>query len=130
MLAAGLSRFTQIEEDPRGAIDAMTRDEGRADQAQQPGVLLGVVRDRLLEPVIVTAHGHLEDATHLLHAVPISIGFDEFVRRTDPSRDLVLGLRDCSSAKSGMLASVTKSLELQIGLPTTTPSHLPPPRPA
>src|SRR5437016_6820368 len=87
MLAAGLSRFTQIEEDTRGAIDAMTRDEGRADQAQQPGILLGVVRDRLLEPVIVAAHGHLEDATHPLHAVPISIGFDEFVGRADPSRD-------------------------------------------
>ncbi len=48
MLAAGLSRFTQIEEDARRAIDAVTRDERRANQSKQSGVFLIVVRDRLL----------------------------------------------------------------------------------
>src|SRR5688572_6208440 len=107
MLTAGLSRLTQVEEEDAGsAIDAVTRDEGRADQAEQTGILLGVVRDRLLEPIVVAAHGHVEDATRHLHAVPVSMHLDKFVGRANPPRDLVLGLRHRSSAKSGMLASV------------------------
>ena len=38
MPAAGLSGFTQIEEHARGAVDAMTRNERRANQSKQPGV--------------------------------------------------------------------------------------------
>ena len=48
MLTASLSRLTQVEEDAGSAKDAVTRDEGRADQAQQTGILLRVVRDRFL----------------------------------------------------------------------------------
>ena len=43
MLTAGLSRLTQVEEDAGSAIDAVTCDEGRTDQAQQTGILLRVV---------------------------------------------------------------------------------------
>ena len=46
MLAAGLARFTQIEEHARSAVDAMARDERCANQAKQSGILLGAVRDR------------------------------------------------------------------------------------
>ena len=66
MLAAGLAGFTQIEEDARGAVDAVTRDERRANQAKQPGILLGAVRDRLLQPLVVAARSHAEDAAHHL----------------------------------------------------------------
>ena len=83
MLAAGLSGFTQIEEDARSAVDAVTRDERRANQAKQPGILLRAVRDRLLQPFVVAARGHAEDATHRLHAVPVSMRLDEFVRRAN-----------------------------------------------
>jgi hypothetical protein len=106
MLAAGLAGFTQIEKDARSAIDAMTRDERRSNESKQPGVFLRAVRDRLLQPIIVAARGHFEDATHALDAVPDSMSLDEFVRRTDSSRDLVLGLRHRPSAKTRMLAFV------------------------
>jgi len=104
MLAAGLSRFTQIQEDPRGAIDAMARDERRSDQTKQPGVLLSPVRDRLLQPVVVAARGYLENPTQRLHAVSISIRFDELVGGAHSSRDLVLGLRHRSSSRGRMLS--------------------------
>jgi hypothetical protein len=39
VLAAGLSRLTQIEEDAGGAVDAVTRDERRPNQTKQPGIL-------------------------------------------------------------------------------------------
>ena len=44
MLAAGLARFTKIKEDAGSAVDAVTGDERRPDQAKEPGVLLGSVR--------------------------------------------------------------------------------------
>jgi hypothetical protein len=43
MLAAGLAGLTQIEEDPRGTIDAVARNERRPNQPKQSGVLLGVI---------------------------------------------------------------------------------------
>ena len=43
MLAAGLARFTEIEEDPRGPVDAMARDKRSANEAQQPGVFLSAI---------------------------------------------------------------------------------------
>jgi hypothetical protein len=39
MLATGFARFTQIEKDPRGAVDAVARRIGGADQTKQPLVL-------------------------------------------------------------------------------------------
>ena len=44
VLAKGLSGLPQIKEDARGAVDALARGEGRANKAQQPGILLGPVR--------------------------------------------------------------------------------------
>ena len=40
MLTAGLSSLSQIEKDPRGPVNSMTRSERRPNQAKQPGVLL------------------------------------------------------------------------------------------
>ena len=48
MLAAGLSGLTQVQEDARRAVDPLTRDERRPDQTQQPGILLGTIREWLL----------------------------------------------------------------------------------
>ena len=39
MLAAGLARFSQIEKDTRGTVDAVACGIGRADQAKQPLIL-------------------------------------------------------------------------------------------
>jgi len=49
-------------------------------ESDRSGILLGVVRDWLLEPIVVAADGHLEDATHHLHAVLPSMRFDEMRR--------------------------------------------------
>lgn len=40
MLAAGLSRFAEIQEDARRPTDAVTRNEERSNKTQEPGVLL------------------------------------------------------------------------------------------
>lgn len=108
MLAACLSGLPQVEEDTRAAVDTVTRDERRTNEAQQPGVLLSAIRHRLLQPVAVAARGQLEHTAHHLHAVQVSIHLNELVDRTNSPRGLVFGLRHRSSAKrkSRMLASV------------------------
>ncbi len=47
MLATRFARFTQIEEDPRGAVDAVARRIGGADEAKQPLVLHRSIRERV-----------------------------------------------------------------------------------
>ncbi len=93
VLATGLSGLPQVQEDARGAVDALTRGERRTDQAKQPGILLGPVRDRVREPLVVAARSHAEHATHRLHAVLVSIGLDELVRRADSPRAQLRGHR-------------------------------------
>ena len=83
VLATGLAGLPEVQEDARGAVDALTRGERRADQAEQPGILLGPVRDWVREPVVVAARGDAEDATHRLDGVVVSIGLDELVRRAN-----------------------------------------------
>src|SRR6516165_3845945 len=89
MLTASLSRLTQIEEHSRSAVDAMTGDERRANQSNQSGVFLIVIRDWLFEPIVVAADRHLEDAAHHLHAVLVSMCLNKGVGRADSPRDLV-----------------------------------------
>lgn len=60
-----------------------------------------VVRDRLFKPIVVAADSHFEDATHHLHAVLVSMGFDEKASAERSFGDLMLGLRHRSAAKSG-----------------------------
>jgi Phage integrase family len=91
-------------------VDTVTRNERCANQAKQPAVLLRAVRDRLQQPVVIAARSHLENATHRLHAVPVSICLDEFIGRADSPWDLVPGLRHRSSVKNRMLASVHQIL--------------------
>ena len=47
MLATCFARFTQIEKDPRGAIDAVARRMGCANQAKQPLVLHRSIGERV-----------------------------------------------------------------------------------
>jgi hypothetical protein len=83
VLATGLSRFTQIEEDARGTENAVARDERRSNQSQESSILLDVVGNRLLQPLVVAARGDTKHPTHGLHAVTTSMGLDELVRRAD-----------------------------------------------
>src|SRR5258708_35860816 len=62
---------------------ALTRGERRPDQSEEPGVLSGPVRVWVCEPLVVPARGYTENATQRLHAVLVSIGLDELIRRAD-----------------------------------------------
>lgn len=65
--------------------------ERGANQPKQSRILLRSIRERLLQPLVVAARRHLENAAHRLDAVAISIGLDELVRRSDTSGDLCFG---------------------------------------
>src|SRR5690606_15776806 len=77
VFAAGLAGFTQVEENARRAIDPVARDERSPYQPQQAGVLLSAIRNWLQQPSVVAGRSDLEDAAHQLHAVLVSVGFDE-----------------------------------------------------
>ena len=102
VLTAGLAGLPQVQEDARGAVDALTRRERRTDQAEQPGIFLGPARGRVREPLVVSARGHAEDATHGLHTVPVSMGLmNAYVDRTRPVLsfvDIGIALRDYPGA--------------------------------
>ena len=83
MLAARFSCLTQIKEDAWGAVDAVAGDEGRSDQAKQSGVLVRVVRERLLKPLVIAARRHAEHATHGLDTELLAMSPDEIIGRTD-----------------------------------------------
>jgi hypothetical protein len=104
MLAARLSGLTQVQEDAGRAVDPLTRDEGRPDQTQQPGILLGTIREGLLEPLVVATRGHVEHATQRLHAVLDAMRLDDwYVERTRPALkrvDIGIALRRYPDASS------------------------------
>lgn len=51
----------------------MACDKRRADQAKQSRIFLIMVRERLLEPFVVTALGNTKFPTHRLHAIWLSM---------------------------------------------------------
>lgn len=65
-LATCLAGLTQIEEHTFRPVDALTGHERRAHQAQQAGVLLRAIRQRLLQPFVVAAGRDLEHAAQHL----------------------------------------------------------------
>src|SRR5262245_65767803 len=89
MLATCLSCLTQIEEDAGSAVDTVARHKRGSNQAKQPRVLLDAIREGLQEPVVIAARGNLENATHHLHDVLISMRLDEFVGRSPSLMDPV-----------------------------------------
>lgn len=86
VFAAGLTGLSKIEKDTGCAVDAMARDEGRANQSQQPGVLLGPIRNRVLEPFVIAARRNSEHSTHDLDGMLLSMRFNELI---DPADILV-----------------------------------------
>jgi hypothetical protein len=68
VLAAGLAGFTQIEEDARGTVDAVARDEGRPNQTKQSGVLLRAVRDRLVMTLTETGTSIVGSGSYAIEA--------------------------------------------------------------
>ena len=97
MLAAGFSRFAQIEKDARRALDPVARSKRRPDQPQQPHVLLGAIRQRLLEPGVVAARRHVEYAAHRLDAELPLVPLDERVCRANTSDFRLCGHRHLPS---------------------------------
>jgi len=94
VLATGLSGLPKVQEDARGAVDAVTRGERGTDQAKQPGILLGPVRERVREPLVVAARSYAEHVTHLTL-------MNSYVERTRPALsfvDIGIALRDCPDA--------------------------------
>src|SRR5581483_9883225 len=80
MLAAGLSSLTKVEKDPRRAINAVACCKRSADQAKKPCILSRSIRDRLLQPRIVTAGGDLKQSAHRPNAELMPMGLDESVK--------------------------------------------------
>jgi hypothetical protein len=74
------------------------------------------VRERLLQPLVVAARRDAEDATHCLHAVPVSMGFNEFVRRADSPRAWLRGHRLRPPRLPDAKRLSTESWELHRGL--------------
>ena len=62
--AAGLAGFTKVAEDPRRAVDAATSQVGGADELEQPGIFLGVIAHRLVQPRVESGASHLQHAAH------------------------------------------------------------------
>ena len=122
MLAVGLSRFTQIEEDARSGVRSLTRSERRADQSGQPGVLLGSARAGLFELFVTAARGHSEYATNRLHVVLVLMGLHELVSRTDSSGTQLRGHQYRLPKLPRILALFTKPWELQERTECLTPS--------
>ena len=85
MLAAGFSRFTQIEKYPRGAIDTVARNKRGSNQVQEPGILLGPIGDRMLEPFVVPAGSNAEHSAHEVHAELVAVCLDELVNLPGPT---------------------------------------------
>lgn len=112
MLAAGLAGLAQIEEHTRRPVDALAGDERRANQAQQAGVLLGAVRQRLLPPGVVATGRDLEHAAQHLNRECRALRLDEFIRGAYATGGSGLGHRRRPSRGLNCLLS-TKCWELQ-----------------
>ena len=77
MLAARLALLAHIQHDARSAIDTVTCNERGPYQSEQSCVFLGAVRDRTLQPSVVTGSSDAQEPTHRNDAKPVSIRLDE-----------------------------------------------------
>jgi len=83
VLAAGLTRFTQIEEDARRTVDAMARRVGFADQGEQPLIFLCAIRERMTQPFVKPTAGYLQQSTHHRGVELFPVCFDKGVPGSD-----------------------------------------------
>jgi hypothetical protein len=79
VLTACFSGFTQIEKDPRCAINSMTSLVGSANQCQQAGVFQGAIRYRFMKPLVVSAWRDAEYSTHDVNWELSSMILDELI---------------------------------------------------
>lgn len=86
VLATGLTRFSQVEKDARGAVDTMARRIGRADQAEQPLIFPSPIGERILHPGIEPTARNIEQAAHDGRIKLLPMGFDEGVLQSDMLR--------------------------------------------
>ena len=86
MLTTGLARFSQIEKNTRGTVDAVARRIGRAGQAEQPLILHRSIREWLTQPCIEPATRQVEEPTHDSRVKLAAMGFDECVLHSDTLR--------------------------------------------
>jgi hypothetical protein len=64
VFTTSLASLTQIQKRARRTIDTVAGDKGSTNQSQQPGVLLGTIRNRVFEPFVIAARRDLEHFAH------------------------------------------------------------------
>lgn len=79
MFTACFPDFTQIHQDPRGSIDAMTGNEGGANEPEKSGILLRSVGERVLKPRVIPGSRDAEYSIHGLDAELFSLCLDELI---------------------------------------------------
>lgn len=79
VLAAGLARLPQIQEYAGCSIDPVTCHERSPDQAEQPRVFFGSIREWPLEPGVEPVPRDGERMAHRPHVVRISVAVNERV---------------------------------------------------
>lgn len=83
MFAAGLARFSQIEKDSRGTVDAVARRVRRTDEAEQSLILHRSIREGFMQPGIEPATRHAEETAHNGRIEFSAMGVDEGVLQSD-----------------------------------------------
>src|SRR5437899_10859797 len=89
VLAAHLSAFPKILQDPRSTINSMTGSKGYADKSEKPCILLSSIRYWMIKPCVVTSAGDAEKPAHRLDAELIPMRFNKLVRSPSFTRDPV-----------------------------------------
>jgi hypothetical protein len=77
MFTACLPAFLQIYQDPRGSIDAMTGNEGGANQPDKSCILLRSIGNGVLKPIVVPSTRDAEYSTHSVDAELFLMRLDE-----------------------------------------------------
>jgi hypothetical protein len=77
--AAALTTVTQVQKDPRATVSTTAGLMELFDQRQQPGILNGSIRMRLLQPSVVTATMDPQHATHHDNTILVMVGANECV---------------------------------------------------
>ena len=109
MFATGLARFAQIENNPRGTVDAVARRIGRADQAQSPLILQCSIGEGVPCPLIESAARNIEETTHDSRITLATMGLDERILHSDTLRSGPIAHRSshvCSRSPPGVRESL------------------------
>ena len=99
MLATRLARFSQIEKDTWGPVDAVARRVRGTDQAEQALILHRSIGEGFPQPVIEPAARHVEEPAHDGRIKLPTMGLDERVLHSDTLRSVPITheLSPCSN---------------------------------